>query len=277
MSRIRLSPAFALGCGLFVSCFTEDPNSIGTSGENTGTDGTGTTGSGSVGSSSGSATSGSDTTGRGTSGTTTDDPGTGSTGQTASGTGTTGDGTTTTGSSSATGDGTGLGTSGGTGTTGAIDPTTSGTGATTGEPDPCGNGQLDPQEVCDPGPAYAYSDGCLPSCTLEHFECNPLVDIACPTLGQKCAADGDTFGCFTGGGGTPAGDPCTTNAQCDPGTLCLGGDLDCAATDCCTPFCDVNDASSCPPGKICSSWWSFSFATPAGPGLDHLGICRPAP
>lgn len=138
--------------------------------------------------------------------------------------------------------------------------------STTEPVDACGNGILEPDELCDGGP------GCT-DCVLDMFSCNPLNDAGCPE-GAHCTyiADG-AFGCrLSPDEPGPVDAECPdlySGNACETGLTCL---LDCASF-CCTPWCDVLDIyASCPEDMACVPFW---VANPNDYlGLDWLGRCR---
>ncbi len=113
------------------------------------------------------------------------------------------------------------------------------------------------------------NDGVLPICIPS---CDPLLQDC--ARGQGCyAKDGDNgeLICIpdASGAGGLDGDPCEYDNACDPGLVCIGGSAGCVATWCCTPWCDLSAANTCPGvGEECIA----HFADPP-PGTEDVGIC----
>ena len=102
--------------------------------------------------------------------------------------------------------------------------------------------------------------------------CDPILQD-CPT-DQGCyardGANGETI-CIPDASGTGGldGEPCEFDNVCDPGLVCIGGSEGCTAPWCCTPWCDLGEANTCPgTGEECVP----HFGSPP-PGLEHVGIC----
>jgi hypothetical protein len=112
---------------------------------------------------------------------------------------------------------------------------------------------------------------CLPTC-------DPLAQD-CPA-GQACFGWGDGFFCAAGPLDAAPGEPCDYLNQCEAGSFCASaasvpGCRD--AAGCCTPFCDVTTAGSCPdagPGVECVSWFEEGQAPPGDCfDLENIGAC----
>lgn len=102
--------------------------------------------------------------------------------------------------------------------------------------------------------------------------CDPLVQD-CPR-GEACYVAGDAFGCRTDASGASGGqaDGCGAANECDPGLLCVAGDVvgSCVGAQCCSTLCDLA-APECPAGSPTCSPWFKDGAAPAG--LDEVGVC----
>ncbi|MEX1366527.1 MAG: hypothetical protein AB1Z98_25610 [Nannocystaceae bacterium] len=138
----------------------------------------------------------------------------------------------------------------------------------------CGGSPGEP--VCEPDQTCSISnDGALVLCL---DTCDPLMQD-CPT-GEGCY--GTTLGEFvcseTLQPGT-WGQPCEQFADCDPGSVCVGGFLvpGCATAECCTDFCDLAAPDTCPGsarGVTCESWYRGGMPQP---GYDDVGACVDLP
>jgi len=167
-----------------------------------------------------------------------------------------------------------------------VDGTTTMTSEVTGEPPStestestgealCGNGVLEPEEMCD------NTSACGPDCTLDNYPCNPLNDAGCPR-GQRCSfVEPTTVTCLLVGemvgefgsnecfyDGAAHDESCATGLACLPfqaTNTCDGG-------GCCDEYCDVGDlAFECTtPGNTCQLAYGVP---PFEPGLEWLGIC----
>jgi hypothetical protein len=136
----------------------------------------------------------------------------------------------------------------------------------------CGDGVLDDLEECD------GTEGCTPTCELEHFECHPVLQVGCPE-GSQCNWDvfDDDFTCAAMGD-VGYGGACTSmeNLYCEPGHICSNAASlsNCASSACCTNFCDTdNGDADCFAPLSCVSFWQVGFGKAPGPGLDDVGIC----
>mgnify|MGYP001357911033 CR=1 FL=1 len=125
---------------------------------------------------------------------------------------------------------------------------------------------VDPDERC-------VQDGeglgiCYPACDpVDPSVCGPGEGCYPISRGMVCAPDAS-------GRDGAQGDGCEFVNDCDPGTLCAGGDaLDgCTGTlGCCTAVCDLN-APSCPDGLVCTPYYDGSDPESV-PGLEHVGVC----
>lgn len=166
--------------------------------------------------------------------------------------------------------------------TGDVDTTEDTGSASTGPIDTCGDGVLDPDEICD------STLGCRDDCTLEHYQCNPLNNAPCGA-GFKCSSleieeNGEvvsvTTRCLAFVNDPPGQlhegncyDWTARDEWCDLGLACaLGRVTDaCADTNCCVEYCDLTDPNFvCAfEGDACVPY--FYGAVP--PGFDHLGFC----
>lgn len=162
---------------------------------------------------------------------------------------------------------------------GTADSTDSGTtssaeDSSSGE-DLCGNGMLDPGEMCD------GTSACADDCTLENYPCNPFNNVGCGR-GQKCsfvepttivclafAEEVGEFGyneCFYGG--APHDESCDVGLACIPFQItntCDGG-------GCCEEYCDLGDPmfECTTPGNTCQPAYGVP---PFASGLEWLGFC----
>lgn len=164
------------------------------------------------------------------------------------------------------------------GTTADPDETSSSTDPSTGSASFCGDGILDPSEICDTTP------GCTDDCTLTHYECNPLNNAPCPE-GFKCSVSESEEGVAQATCRPFAQDPpgqlhegnCyyleRRDHWCDVGLACalISATDACGDTNCCVEFCDLTDATfSCAyAGDACVPFLGSAAPT----GLAHLGFC----
>ncbi len=121
-----------------------------------------------------------------------------------------------------------------------------------------------PDHVCSVSSSLAI---CLPSC-------DPLL--------QDCAAgEGcyelylDGFACApdASGEGGEFGDPCEFLNACSVGLSCEAAETvpGCKSGSCCTPFCDITQATPCPDGFECGAVFPPGQAPP---GQENIGLCR---
>ena len=118
----------------------------------------------------------------------------------------------------------------------------------------------------------AYNNGALPLCLPS---CDPLLQDC--LAGQACI---DTpqgqFICFNDASGDQgaAGDTCPDadgENLCDPGLWCGSGAAECATGNCCTPYCNINEAGSCTAPNECVSFYGDASAAPAE--YADVGVC----
>jgi hypothetical protein len=143
--------------------------------------------------------------------------------------------------------------------------------ASTGPEAICGDGTVDPAEMCDGTP------GCLGDCTFESYDCNPLGNAGCGG-GLRCGAFDvplEDFSCMVPGRGV-VGDPCEgdpgNDSQCGDGLTCLFNINTplCDNGNCCVEYCNLLDADFvCSGGAECRPF----FPDPMFLGLEHLGFC----
>ncbi len=144
----------------------------------------------------------------------------------------------------------------------------------TGE-DLCGNGVLDPDEMCD------GTNACADDCTLENYPCNPFNNVGCGPE-QKCSflepttilclAFADEVGdfgyneCFYGA--APHDESCGIGLACIP----FQGTNTCDGGGCCEEYCDLADPTfECStPGNTCQPAYGVP---PFESGLEWLGYC----
>lgn len=127
-------------------------------------------------------------------------------------------------------------------------------------------------EDCDPGDVCAiYNDGVLPICLVG---CDPLLQD-CPE-GQGCIdTPNSSFICFNDASGDMGadGDPCPPadgENSCDPGMWCGPNSSGCTDVNCCTAYCDINEAQ-CPQPDECVSFFGDPESAP--PGFENVGVC----
>jgi len=115
---------------------------------------------------------------------------------------------------------------------------------------------------------YEWFGLCMPRCDPLAQECNDLL-----MEGHTCLPnDEEVFACYIHmlGQGGSAGDDCWFYNECDPGLVCADPDelAGCGnVSGCCTPFCDVTEANSCPGaanGEECVDVWADPFNPDAG-------------
>jgi hypothetical protein len=117
----------------------------------------------------------------------------------------------------------------------------------------------------------AFNDGTLPLC---QDSCDPLAQDCSGSLG--CYGVGDQgFVCsipgFEDGLGND-GDMCYTIQSCKPGLGCTDASVlsDCAASRCCSPYCDLNEADTCAAPEECIPYYEQGTAPP---GYETVGLC----
>lgn len=125
-------------------------------------------------------------------------------------------------------------------------------------------GCADPNRYCP-----IYDEGLLWLCVSQ---CDPLDPSACPP-GQGCYPRDGRFSCIPIASKPARGvfDPCDFTNSCEPGSLCVTGELipTCEASRCCTTFCDL-EASNCPDETVCSPLFQPGDAVP---GYEDTGFC----
>ena len=155
---------------------------------------------------------------------------------------------------------------------GSTSPSPSDETTTAGAVASCGNGEIDqPTEMCDSTP------GCLPDCTFESYDCNPLSDAGC-IQGLRCGAidvETESFGCMPAGR-MGLGSPCfgmpSNDSDCGEGLTCLFNINTplCDEGNCCVEYCALTDAAfRCGGGAVCRQF----IIEPMYVGLEHLGYC----
>ncbi len=99
--------------------------------------------------------------------------------------------------------------------------------------------------------------------------CDPLDPGSCDE-GDGCYTVLGVFTCAPDNSGAAGGlfETCTSDSQCDPGSICDAGMCNTETDACCTPWCDL-DAPNCPPGTGCQPF-ADGFAQP---GFEHVGVC----
>jgi len=134
-------------------------------------------------------------------------------------------------------------------------------------------GSPDAPGCAEPGTeCYISGDGVLLLCLPQ---CSPLLQD-CPS-GELCIPNPQVPGrflCVLDGSGDEgqAFDPCEYASACDPGLGCLepaaASECDPQARGCCTAFCDVTLANTCPgQGQECVPWGADA------PMLANVGVC----
>lgn len=147
-------------------------------------------------------------------------------------------------------------------------------GTSTGE-DLCGNGVLDPEEMCD------GTNACADDCTLENYPCNPLNNVGCGP-GQKCSfVEPTTILClaFADPAGEFGDNECyydfgPHDESCAIGLACIPFQITntCEGGGCCEEYCDLADPTfeCATPGNTCQPAYGVP---PFEPGLEWLGFC----
>lgn len=143
----------------------------------------------------------------------------------------------------------------------------------------CGDGIVDPEELCDGQPECGQDCVSGPSCT-------PLTDLGC-LPGDKCIINPEASGALCVehpqadeiivGHGEGCGWDLGTGQiyACDHGLWCVeegAGDFNCSLGACCSELCDLG-APVCPDGQECVAL-AAEF-TAAEPALGYLGACVP--
>lgn len=124
----------------------------------------------------------------------------------------------------------------------------------------CGNGLIDPGEVCD-DPVYCDSDCQGPAA------CSPLNGAGCSDT-QTCKLSPEGVACVPAVSSPKAGEPCPGD-ECASGLLCAPFCED----YCCTQFCDINREAGCGADQPCISGEVF-FPGYVPPELRwYLGFC----
>ena len=136
--------------------------------------------------------------------------------------------------------------------------------------------ETETQPTCA-GPCEACSATGGGSLILCVPECDPLLQD-CPS-GQGCYGHVNGFLCwpFAGDSDSPAaGDPCQSH-MCPPGLVCAtGGAVDCGSDGgCCTPYCDLSDATACAalPGTECVPWFESPGRGDGCFDVSNVGAC----
>lgn len=111
----------------------------------------------------------------------------------------------------------------------------------------------DPGSVCEPSGPSCGKNQCVQGCHENH-DCAP---------GQTCTAV-TCVTCPCPGYCEPAGPvPCTSDADCGPGTVCELEGPGCGPNSYCVPGCHAN--ADCGPGETCNTVQCFTCPCP--------GIC----
>lgn len=142
----------------------------------------------------------------------------------------------------------------------------------------CGDGIVQPEEICDSQPE------CKPSCQGLQ-PCNPISGHGCQESGSEvCFPQWDTQAvraeCLE-----PVNPLVSEDAPCG-NDYCLPG-LGCALTEiypacdakgqagCCAPYCDLGQPDPCTAEQSCVPYLDFT-GYPLVPELGFLGVCVPA-
>lgn len=130
---------------------------------------------------------------------------------------------------------------------------------------------------CEDPAAMPYV-GCQSCFCVCETQCDPLAQDCGD--GQACVASSDLFLCVPDASGEMGayGDPCEYINACDVGMMCLSSKVVAApscegAAGCCTPFCDITLANTCPgaaDGQECAPWYEPGAAPP---GYEDVGVC----
>jgi hypothetical protein len=117
----------------------------------------------------------------------------------------------------------------------------------------------------------SFNDGVLPLC---QDDCDPLLqdcdgELGCYGVGTQgfvCSLPG-----YDDGLGND-GDMCYTIQSCKPGLQCTATEVldGCAASRCCSPFCDLTEADPCAAPEACVAYFE---AGTAPPGYENVGLC----
>lgn len=151
-------------------------------------------------------------------------------------------------------------------------------------PPHCGNGKLDPDEMCD------GEQGCSGTCVYElsTLECSPVTQVGCDYPDERCDHNFDDWGdayftCNSNFGGVEqtsgSGEPCMANHQCSESNAICFGRPDCIDEYCCVPTCYLGetdeDYGTCPTGYTCTSLEDlYSQSNPNWPtGTELVGLC----
>jgi hypothetical protein len=117
----------------------------------------------------------------------------------------------------------------------------------------------------------AFNDGTLPLC---QDSCDPLTQDCAQTMG--CYGVGSQgFVCSMPGyedGLGNDGDMCYTVQSCKPGLGCTAADVlhGCAASRCCTPYCDISEPDPCTTPEACIPYFEEGTAPP---NYENVGLC----
>lgn len=146
----------------------------------------------------------------------------------------------------------------------------------------CGDGVVDPEEVCDGG------ESCANDCQGP-AACNPVSGHPCG--GSFCRlwiseeGDFEAAECSNGfeGDGEEPGDGCGPGDQVFEVYGCTGGlgcvpaavaNMSCGLPGCCMPFCDTA-APDCPAGQSCVEYVPVEPGYTVETSLGWLGVCVP--
>jgi hypothetical protein len=144
----------------------------------------------------------------------------------------------------------------------------------------CGNSIVEAGEICDSQPL------CFPDCQGP-ADCSPVTGAGC-TDSQYCGYSFSPQGnsMFEAACKMPpktelgVDADCTTasnDVRCAGGLTCVEGSklaANCKFEYCCTPFCDITIANTCPADSVCKFWPDVASNTVyVDEGLDYVGVC----
>jgi hypothetical protein len=140
----------------------------------------------------------------------------------------------------------------------------------------CGNGLVEPGEVCDSG------GDCYDKCNGPG-ECSPLTNEGCDD-GYACTLDfpgGDyeyqSVACDLRGESVGLGGNCN-GTPCNPGLICMVGEKGACGEvdDCCVQVCDTAASNTCSDGRTCNALQGHGVVPYNLEGwLQYLGVCLP--
>lgn len=130
----------------------------------------------------------------------------------------------------------------------------------------CGNGEIEPDEVCD---LSFVCDDCKTG-----VACSPYTGVGCE-VGDKCVFSevGDNVECVAEKDtDVGVGEVCEDGESCGKGLYCVHKTFfttyECAGEACCAPYCNLTGPDSCPEGAGCLELFGNGV-----PPLDYVGLC----